>query len=89
MTSPRRGPRSWPSRTRRRHRRLDLFEVNLGARSTEYQVTLMVKLLLVAVTGIGAAVHRATSSRTLLVVGGAAAAVGALGALFLGVQLHG
>ena len=67
----------------------NLFEVNLGARSTEYQVTLMVKLLLVAVTGIGAAVHRTTSSRTLLVVGGAAAAVGALGALFLGVQLHG
>ena len=49
----------------------------------------MVKLLFVAVTGIGAAVHRATSSRALLAVGGAAAGLGALVALFLGVQLNG
>jgi hypothetical protein len=45
--------------------------------------------VLVAATGVGAAVHRATTSRTVLAVGGVAAVVGALGALFLGVQLHG
>jgi putative copper export protein len=67
----------------------NLVEVDIGERSTEYQVSLMVKLVLVAATGIGAAAHRATSSRAVLAVGGAAAGLGALGALFIGVQLHG
>jgi putative copper export protein len=66
----------------------NLVEVEVADRSTEYQVTLLVKLLLVAVSGIGAATHRATSSRKVLAIGGAAAAIGALGALFLGVQLR-
>jgi hypothetical protein len=52
-------------------------------------MSLMVKLVLVAATGIGAAAHRATSSRAVLAAGGAAAAIGALGALFIGIQLHG
>jgi hypothetical protein len=43
---------------------------------------------LVAVTGVGAAAHRAATSKVVPVVGGAAAALGALGALFLGVLLR-
>jgi putative copper export protein len=66
----------------------NLLEVDIGSASTEYQVSLAVKLLLVVLTGAGAAAHRATSSKVVLAVGGAAAAVGALGALFVGVQLH-
>jgi putative copper export protein len=66
----------------------NLVEVDIADTSTEYQVTVMVKLLFVALSGGGAAAHRATSSRKVLAIGGAAAAVGALGALFLGVQLR-
>ena len=67
----------------------NLAEVDVGSTSTSYQVTLVVKLLLVAVSGVGAAAHRASKRTVVLALGGAGAAVGALGALFLGVQLHG
>jgi putative copper export protein len=67
----------------------NLLEVDVGDTSTEYQVTLAVKLLLVTLTGVGAAVHRVAASKAALAAGGAAAAVGAVGALFLGVLLHG
>ena len=46
-----------------------------------------VKLVLVALTGGGAAVHRAASSEAVLASGGVAA-LGALGALFLGTLLR-
>ena len=66
----------------------NLVEVDITDASTKYQVTVMVKLLFVALTGGGAAAHRAASSKQVLAIGGAAAAVGALGALFLGIQLR-
>jgi putative copper export protein len=66
----------------------NLVAVDVADTSTEYQVTVAVKLLLVAVTGGGAAVHRAATSRRVLAIGGAAAGAGALGALFLGVLLR-
>ncbi len=66
----------------------NLFAVHLGDTTTQYQVTVMVKLAFVALTGAGAAVHRAASSRAALAIGGAASAIGALGALFLGVLLR-
>lgn len=66
----------------------NLVEVDVTDASTEYQGTILVKLLLVALSGGGAAVHRDATSTRVLAVGGAAAALGALGALFLGVQLH-
>lgn len=65
----------------------NLTEVHFGDRTTAYQVTLMVKLLFVAITGLGAAAHRATTSKATLAIGGAAAGLGGLVALFLGVQL--
>lgn len=66
----------------------NLVDVDVTEASTEYQVTVMVKLLFVALTGSGAAVHRVTGSKKVLAIGGGAAAIGALGALFLGVQLR-
>jgi putative copper export protein len=66
----------------------NLVEVDITDASTKYQATVMVKLLFVAVTGGGAAAHRAASSKQVLAIGGACAAVGALGALFLGIQLR-
>lgn len=66
----------------------NLAEVHVTEASTQYQTTVLVKLALVALTGGGAAAHRAATSKKVLAIGGIAAAVGALGALFLGVQLH-
>jgi putative copper export protein len=66
----------------------NLLEVDIGDASTEYQVTVMVKLLFVALTGGGAAVHRVASSKRVLAIGGAASGLGAIGALFLGVLLR-
>jgi putative copper export protein len=67
----------------------NLTEVDFGDRSTEYQVTLMVKLLVVAVSGVSAAAHTRATSKVGLAVGGALGGVSALAALFLGIQLHG
>ena len=66
----------------------NLLAVDLADTSTEYQVTVGVKLVFVGLTGGGAAAHRAATSKTVLAVGGAAAGLGALGALFLGVLLR-
>jgi putative copper export protein len=67
----------------------NLTEVDVGDRSTEYQVTLFVKLVVVAVSGVSAAVHIRATSKVGLAVGGALSGLSALGAVFLGVQLHG
>ena len=66
----------------------NLVAIDVADTSTRYQATLGVKLLLVALTGGGAAVHRAAASRRALAIGGAAAGIGALGALFLGILLR-
>jgi len=52
-----------------------------------YRVTIGVKLAFVALSGVGAFVHQRAGSRAALALGGAAAALFALGALFLGVVL--
>lgn len=66
----------------------NLVEVDVADTSTEYQATLALKLGLVAVSGVGAASHRVARSTAVLALGGVAAAFGALGALFVGVQLR-
>lgn len=55
--------------------------------NTAYGRTVMVKVLVVTVSGVSAFVHARSRSRALLAVFGALSAVAALGALFLGVQL--
>ncbi len=67
----------------------NLTEVDFGDRSTEYQATLFVKLLVVAVSGVSAALHIRATSKVGLAVGGALSALSALGAVFLGIQLRG
>ena len=52
-----------------------------------YQVTLGVKLVLVAATGIAAAAHQLGQSKVALAVGGAVGFVSALGAMFVGFLL--
>ncbi|HEU5082448.1 MAG TPA: hypothetical protein VFU14_03850 [Acidimicrobiales bacterium] len=65
----------------------NLFEVSFSDRSTEWQVTLFVKLVVVALSGIAALTHSMSASRVVLAVGGALAGVTSLAALYLGIQL--
>ncbi len=67
----------------------NLFAINAGSASNAYLTTLMVKLLLVALSGIAAAAHAVARRRSVIAAGGAVAGLAALGALFLGVLLHG
>ena len=60
-----------------------------GQLSGSYQVTLIVKLVVVAISGVTAWLHARATSRAGLAVFGALTAVSALGALFLGVLLAG
>jgi putative copper export protein len=66
-----------------------LFHVGMADRTTEYHITLGVKLLVVGLSGAGAAVHSFGRTKVALAVGGAASLVGAITALVLGVMLRG
>lgn len=67
----------------------NLFEVSLGDRPTSYQVTVFVKLLVVALAGGAAAVHSLTPSRKVLAISGAVGGLASIAAVFLGVLLRG
>jgi uncharacterized membrane protein len=54
---------------------------------TAYQITLGVKILLVTVSGLAAAVHQVGRSKVALAVGGAVGFVSALGAMYVGLLL--
>ena len=66
-----------------------LFELPVGDFDTEWQVTLFVKILVVAVAGVSAAVHAGVRSRPLLAATGAVGGVASIAALVLGIMLHG
>lgn len=65
----------------------NLFEVSFGDRDTDWQVTLFVKLVVVALSGLAAVTHSMSASKSVLAIGGAMAGLSSLAALFLGVQL--
>lgn len=65
----------------------NLVQVKVGDASTEYQVTLFVKLCLVAVSGIGAFLHTQARTKVGLAVWGAVGAIATIAALFTGVWL--
>ncbi|MFZ4585037.1 MAG: hypothetical protein ACOYNI_07380 [Acidimicrobiia bacterium] len=67
----------------------NVLTIEVGDTTLAYQMTLGVKLLAVAVSGIGAAVHSYGHGKAALAIGGAMSALGALAALFLGVLLAG
>jgi putative copper export protein len=66
-----------------------LLAIDVGDRTTAYHATLGAKLALVAVSASGVAVHVVGRTKVALAVGGAVGFLGGLGALFLGVVLHG
>ncbi len=65
----------------------NLLELDFDVLDTSYQVTLGVKLVLVAISGLAAFVHSNTASRVVRGVTGGGGLVAGLGAFFLGVML--
>ena len=64
-----------------------LFAVEIGDHDTGYLIALLVKLLLVGLSGVAAAVHATTRSVALRGATGALGGLAALGALFVGAAL--
>jgi putative copper export protein len=60
-----------------------LVEIDVASTTTDYQVTLFLKILLALASGAAAVVHQVGRSRAALAVGGAVGLLGSLGALFL------
>jgi len=65
----------------------NIFTLDFDALDTGYQVTLGIKLVLVALSGVAAFVHSNTTSKALRGATGGGALVAGLGAFFLGVML--
>lgn len=66
-----------------------LLHLPVGDFDIRWQVTLMVKITVVALAGISAAIHAGTRSRAVLVAFGALGGVTSVAAVVLGVMLHG
>ena len=64
-----------------------LFAVEIGDHDTGYLIALLVKLLLVGLSGVAAAVHATTRSVALRGATGALGGLAAIGALFTGAVL--
>ena len=67
----------------------NLLAESVGDRTPAWHATLGLKLLLVATTGIAAALHAASKDRRVIAVGGAVGLLTGLGAVFVGVMLAG
>ena len=65
----------------------NLVEIDVADTSTDYQVTVLVKLTVVAVSGVSAFLHSTARSKAMLAAMGALTGISALAALFLGVLL--
>ena len=65
----------------------NLAEVDVSNTSTEYQITLFLKIALAMVSGAAAVVHQVGRSRAALAIGGAVGLVAALAAMFCGYLL--
>ena len=65
----------------------NLVAVDVGDTSIEYQITLFIKLIVVAASGISAAAHIGAATKGALAFWGALSGLTALAALFLGILL--
>jgi putative copper export protein len=65
----------------------NLTEIDVGDRSTGYQAALLVKLVLVALSGVAAFLHTQARTRAGTATWGALSGLSALGALLFGVIL--
>lgn len=67
----------------------NLLELPVGDFDIEWQITLMVKITVVAVAGISAAIHAGARSVKVLALFGALGGLTSIGAVVLGIMLHG
>lgn len=67
----------------------NLLVLPVGDFDLAWQVTLLVKIIVVALAGVSAAVHAGARSRALLATFGAVGALTSIAAVVLGVMLHG
>ena len=67
----------------------NLLDLPVGDFDTEWQVTLMVKITVVALAGISAAVHAGARSTAMLALFGALSGLTSIAAVVLGIMLHG
>ena len=67
----------------------NLLELPVGDFGTRWQVTLMVKITVVALAGASAAVHAGAQSTAVLAVFGALGGLTSIAAVVLGIMLHG
>jgi len=67
----------------------NLGETHIGDQSSAWKATLVAKLVVVAVSGLSAALHTRATTRKGLAIWGGLSGLSALLALFYGVQLHG
>lgn len=67
----------------------NLLELPVGDFGTRWQVTLMVKITVVALAGASAAVHAGAQSKAVLAVFGALGGLTSIAAVVLGLMLHG
>jgi putative copper export protein len=65
----------------------NLMRKDIADQSNAYNITVMVKLLIVAISGIAAFVHSHTRSKVVLAVGGALSGLAAVAALLFGILL--
>ncbi len=65
----------------------NLTEVDVSDTTTEYQITLFLKIALAIASGAAAAVHQIGRSKAALAIGGALGLLAALSAMFLGYVL--
>lgn len=65
----------------------NVVEVDVADTSIEYQITLFLKLVVVAASGISAAAHIGAKSRGALAFWGALSGLSAIAAVFLGILL--
>jgi len=67
----------------------NLLELPVGDFDTRWQVTLMVKITVVALAGASAAIHAGARSNAMLAIFGALGGLTSIGAVVLGLMLHG
>ena len=67
----------------------NLLAIEVGDRSSQYHMVLGIKILVVALAGMGSAVHIVGRSKVALAIGGSVGALGSLAAVLLGVWLSG
>ena len=65
----------------------NLLDRNPADQSSNYNVTLLVKLLVVAISGVAAYAHSNTKNKAVLAIGGALAGLSAIAAVFVGILL--